>query len=382
MSALLTPTACPPLPAPDARWPEWVSYGLRWACVPEPTSVLLRAWAVEVPPAVEVCKITSRSVTLHAYTEAQPGPRWLALYNATWPAYRRWYASTGLASRPSLNECRRALSQHLPELIPTWERLCRLSGDDAVAARMLSMWRLPPFAVGCSQVVVPGQHPVLLRNYDYDQALFEGVVASTNYSGHRRVLGTSDLLWGLLDGMNEDGLAISLTFGGRPGAGEGFGIPIVLRYVLETCATVDQAVSALRRIPIAQSYNVALVDTTGRHATVFVGPGQSAVVSQLDATTNHRLNQVEYPAAAARFNSVGRLTRLDQLRADNASGEQLVAAMLQPPLRNDQFEIGFGTLYTVKYEPAAGTATWHWPETSWTRRFDDPDDVRTVTLAP
>jgi len=72
---------------------------------------------------------------------------------------------------------------------------------------------------------------------------------------------------------------------------------------------------------------------------------------------------------------------LDQLRADDASAEQLVAAMLRPPLRNDQFEIGFGTLYTAMYEPAAGTATWHWPETSWTRRFDDPDDVRTVNLA-
>jgi predicted choloylglycine hydrolase len=246
---------------------------------------------------------------------------------------------------------------------------------------MLSMWGLPPFATGCSQVVLPGEQPVLIRNYDYDQSLFEAVIASTNYSGHRRVLGTSDLLWGLLDGMNEDGLAISLTFGGRPGAGEGFGIPIVLRYVLETCATVEQAISALRRIPVAQSYNVALVDTTGRHATVFVAPGQDAVVSPLNATTNHRLNQVEHPAAAARINSVGRLARLNQLRADDASGERLLAAMLQPPLRNDQFEIGFGTLYTVQYEPAAGTATWYWPETSWTRGFDSRDDVRTVNLA-
>src|SRR6185503_6350961 len=307
-------------------------------------------------------------------------PRWRALWDATWPAYRRWYTREGLAARPSLDECRRALSQYLPELMPTWERLCRLSGDDSVAARMLSMWGLPAFAVGCSQVVIPGEQPVLIRNYDYDQSLFEAVVASTNYSGHRRVLGTSALLWGLLDGMNEDGLAVSLTFGGRPGGGEGFGIPIVLRYVLETCATVEQAVSALRRIPVAQSYNVALVDTIGNHATVFVAPQQRAVVSRLDATTNHRLDLVEHPAHAARFNSVGRLTRLNQLRADDASAEQLVAAMLRPPLRNDQFEIGFGTLYTAMYEPAAGTATWHWPETSWTRRFDDPDDVRTVNL--
>ena len=74
-----------------------------------------------------------------------------------------------------------------------------------------------------------------------------------------------------------------------------------------------------------------MVDTFGNHATVFVAPDQPAVVSRLDATTNHRLDLVEYPAHAARFNSVGRLTRLDELRADEASGEQLIAAMLQPP---------------------------------------------------
>ena len=369
MTALLAPAAAPPLPSPGARWQEWVTYGLRWALVVERAAV------------VEPVKTTTRTLTVHAYREAEPGPRWRALYDAIWPAYRRWYTREGLAARPSLDECRRALSRYLPELMPTWERLCRLSGDDPVAARMLSMWGLPAFAVGCSQVVVPGEQPILIRNYDYDQSLFEGVIASTNYSGHRRVLGTSDLLWGLLDGMNEDGLAVSLTFGGRPGGGEGFGIPIVLRYVLETCATVEQAVIALRRIPVAQSYNVAMVDTIGNHATVFVAPGEPAVVSRLDATTNHRLDQVEYPATAARLNSVGRLARLDRLRADDASGEQLVAEMLQPPLRNNQFEIGFGTLYTAKYEPAAGTATWHWPETSWTRRFDDPDGVRTVNLA-
>jgi len=382
MSALLTKLASPHLPSPDARWQDWLTYGLRWASVLEPTSVMEPASAVERAPVAGLVGTTSRTLTIHAYRESRPGPRWRGLYDATWPAYRSWYTQEGLAARPSLDECRCALSQHLPELLPTWERLCRLSGGDPVTARMLSMWGLPAFAVGCSQVVVPGEMPVLIRNYDYDQSLFEGVVASTNYSGHRRVLGTSDMLWGLLDGMNEDGLASSLTFGGRPGGGKGFGIPIVLRYVLETCATVEQAVSALRRIPVAQSYNVALVDTTGSHATVFVAPEQPAVVSQLDATTNHRLDQVEHPATAARFNSVGRLTRLDQLRAEDASGERLVAAMLQPPLRNDQFEIGFGTLYTAKYEPAAGTATWHWPETSWTRRFNDPDGARTVNLAP
>ncbi len=370
MNAALATAAPPEPPAPGSHWRDWVTYGLSWAAV---------APVTQSAPATVTGR--GRLMTVRAYREPVPGPRWRALYDATWPAYRSWYTREGLAARPSVRECRHALTRYMPELVPTWERLCRLSGHDNVAARMLSMWRLPAFAVGCSQVVLPGEQPTLLRNYDYDQTLFEAVIASTDYSGSRRVLGTSDMLWGLLDGMNEDGLAVSLTFGGRPDVGEGFGIPIVLRYVLETCATVAQSISALGRIPVSQSYNIALVDSVGDHATVFVAPGEPAEVSELHATTNHRLDRVEHRSHAARFNSVGRQSRLDEIRTGATSTSQLVTAMLAPPVRNDQFEDGFGTLYTAEYRPALGTATWHWPETSWTRRFDDPDDIREVRLA-
>ena len=76
-------------------------------------------------------------------------------------------------------------------------------------------WNPPPFLTGCSQAVVPDGGPALIRNYDWDYRLFNGVVARTAYAG-RRVLGTLDCLWGLLDGVNDAGLAVSLTFGGRP----------------------------------------------------------------------------------------------------------------------------------------------------------------------
>jgi predicted choloylglycine hydrolase len=369
MTATLATVAPQPLPAPESDWRTWVTYGLSWAAA-SPVADVARTAEVE----------KGRFMTVHAYRETTSGPRWRALFDATWPAYRSWYTREGLAARPSLPDCRDALARYMPELIPTWERLCRQSGDNPVAARMLTMWRLPAFAVGCSQAVLPGEQPTLVRNYDYDPALFEAVIASTDYSGRRRVIGTSDMLWGLLDGMNDDGLAVSLTFGGRPDVGDGFGIPIVLRYVLETCATVEEAVDALGRIPVSQSYNVAVIDCTGDHATVFVAPGQPAEVSGLPATTNHRLDQIEHPTHAARFNSAGRLTQLNQLLSSAPSHTQLVSAMLVPPVRNDQFDAGFGTLYTAEYRPADGVATWHWPETSWTRRFDDPDDFRKVRL--
>ena len=177
MTALLTELASPPLPSPDAHWQEWVDYSLRWASVDERHSMMESAAVITRGPVAGLASETSRNLTLHAYRETRPGARWQALYAATWPAYRRWYAREGLAARPSLDECRSALAQHLPELLPTWERLCHLTGDDPVAARMLSMWGLPAFSVGCSQVVIPGEQPTLIRNYDYDQALFEGVIA-------------------------------------------------------------------------------------------------------------------------------------------------------------------------------------------------------------
>ena len=88
MQALLSPASSPPLPAPDSHWQDWVTYGLRWASL------------IERAPALEPHKTATRTLTLHAYREPQPGPRWRALYDATWPAYRRWYTREGLDARP------------------------------------------------------------------------------------------------------------------------------------------------------------------------------------------------------------------------------------------------------------------------------------------
>jgi len=188
-------------------------------------------------------------LTMYGIREDAPDTRWQLLFESTWPAYRRWYASEGLDRRPALATCRAALRRHMPELVSTWERLAALAGDDEVAARMLSLWDPPPFDPGCAQLVLHHPQRVLIRNYDYSPALFEQVVYSSRF-GRRRVIGSGDCLWGLLDGMNDDGLVVSFTFGGRPGSGPGFGISLVVRYLLEVCATVQSVRAVLERIGI------------------------------------------------------------------------------------------------------------------------------------
>ena len=51
--------------------------------------------------------------------------------------------------------------------------------------------------------------------------------------------------------------------GGRRAEGEGFGIAIVLRYILETCAKAKDALKVLKRVPVHLPYNLAILDRGG-----------------------------------------------------------------------------------------------------------------------
>lgn len=67
------------------------------------------------------------------------------------------------------------LARHMPELVPTWERLAGLAGGDPLAAQMLTLYNPPAYLTGCSQAVHLGQ-PALVRNYDYAPEPLERVV--------------------------------------------------------------------------------------------------------------------------------------------------------------------------------------------------------------
>ena len=248
----------------------------------------------------------------------------------------------------------------MPELVTTHRRLVELAGQDDTLAAMLTLWNPPPFIVACSQTVVRDREtrePVLVRNYDYDPRLFEAAVYRSQWAT-RRVLGTGDCLWGLVDGINDSGLAVSLTFGGRRAIGDGFGIPLVIRYVLEVAGDVPSAIEVLRRLPHQLSYNVTVCDRKGQVATVFVAPDRPAQVTDRRAVTNHP-EAVEWPEHAAWVRSVERLEALHAHAADDA--DTVTAAMLAPPLIARRWDSGFATLFTAAYRPVSGRLDYHWP---------------------
>jgi predicted choloylglycine hydrolase len=346
--------------------PDWV----RWL-PPEAVEAIDRYWK----PVWEQLRLLpahrehGEELELEAVEELAPGAKWKARFDAMWPGYRAWYLREGEAARPDLATATAALERHMPELMPVYERLVELGGGDELAARMLTLYRPPGFVVGCSQGAWTRGEPVLVRNYDYPADRLEGIVYLTEWTG-RRVLGMSDCLWGLLDGINDAGLAISLTFGGRPDVGDGFAIPLVVRYVLETCATVGEGRAALERIPVHAPQNLTLLDRSGDVLTAYVGPGRPPSFHAVAATTNHQ-GKVEWPEYAAAIRSEERERCVLDLLADpEMSRERFIAAFLEPPLRSTQYAAGFGTLYTAAYHPADGSAELSWPGSSWALSLD------------
>ena len=286
--------------------------------------------------------------------ELELGPKWAAIFEERWPHYREWFLREGEEARPSYATSARMLRAHMPELMDAYERVVELAGGGDLAARMLSLYRPPPYLAACSQGVWSGDDgPMLVRNYDYAPSRMEGIIWSTRL-GERRVIGMSDCLWGLLDGMNDAGLAVSLTFGGRRVLGDGFGIPLVVRYLLETCDDVASAREALARLPYALAHNLTVVDTAGEVLTAYLSPDREPFFRSVPAATNHQ-GMVEWPEQARATRTIERERCILDLLADpDTTAASFEESFLRSPLFSTAYDSGFGTLYTAVYRPARG----------------------------
>lgn len=300
----------------------------------------------------------------------KPGEKWQKLFNTYWPAYKAWYNSKGAAHVPDLETSQAALKKYMPKMWPTYQQLCKLANADDVAARFLTGFQPPAYISGCSQAVLTGKEIQLVRNYDYHPDLMEGTQLLSAWNG-KKVIATSDCLVGAVDGMNDDGLAISLTFGGRKEVGVGFGIPFILRYVLEFCSNVEEAVDTLVKIPSHMSYNVTVVDKTGTYKTVQLSPDNEPVVTDAAFTTNHQ-GTVDWPENAAFNKTLERSAFLEKmLSKKDIDGISVSDAFLKKPLYNTLFKEGFGTLFTAVYRPAEGVVETRWPDVSVRQTFDN-----------
>lgn len=303
-------------------------------------------------------------LNFRSLTEECPSDALRQVFVHGWPGWSEWMRNRRTTCAKDVRDARLALRQHMPEFENLWDSWLEVCGDDPETAVFLSFWSPPRYLVHCSQAVLMDDHgPLLVRNYDLDPKLNESTFLSTNWRG-RRVAGMVEGIVGLADGMNDAGLAASLTFGGRTVSSKGFGIPLIIRYVLEMCADVPQAVEALRAVPSHMSYNVTVADAAGDWATVMMAPDRPAIVTRAPFTTNHQLG-IEWPRHGRFSNSQGRANHLKVMFENlHLTTDQFVHEFLTAPLASTGYDKGFGTIYTAAYRPQARTMSLHWMDGS------------------
>ncbi len=321
------------------------------------------------------------TLRFRAVEEASPGPKLAALFAAHWPAYCRWFKRDGDAARPTYGASRRMLGRHMPEIVPLYDRIVALVGGGNDEARFLALVNPPPFIAGCAQAALTQDRPTLVRNYDYRPEWCDAVLLATAWDDVR-VIAMTDCLWGVLDGMNDRGLAVSLTYGARRAVGEGFGVTLVQRYLLQTCADVPQACAALQCLPVQLAYNLTLLDRGGNCVTAWIGPGRAARIVSTPVAVN-RQGAVEWPAHARAWDTERRERVLEDCLRDAAlSPERLRGEFLRAPLFRPMHSGGWGTLYTTTYLPGAGAMRCDWLDGGWSQRFDNFTEATHVAHYP
>ena len=320
--------------------------------------------------------------TFRAIKNDQDNLRWQSLFNSFWPSYKQWYQSKQqdkINSR-ELQRGQKALKLFMPEIVPVYEQLCERVNDDPIAMQFLTLFEPPAYLINCSQAVFFDEQPILIRNYDLSPDLSENTVFHSSWLG-RNIISTNECLWGADDGLNDAGLALSLTFGGSREVGSGFGIPLIMRYVLQTCDTVRQAIEQLNRIPSHMAYNITLVDQSGDYATVMLAPQQQAVVTRQAAVTNHQ-QKIVWPEQAEFSRTLERSDHLNTvLNKKGFNEQQLVDTFHRSPLYSTNYEQRFGTVFTAVYKPLSGSMAYHWPNQIWPHSFEQfNESQKTVTL--
>ena len=301
------------------------------------------------------------TLTFDAVSEQAPGAKWHKRWLRSWPAYEAWFVARGGDAGPERSACRAALDRHMPELLPIYDQLVAIAGGGDRAARFLSTWCPPRYLGGCSLAAMSdGTDVRLLRNYDLAPDLNEGLLLRSEWSG-RPVMGMVEFLWGLSDGINDAGLSVALAYGGRSETGEGFGVTTILRYVLEVCDTVEEALIVLDRVPSHMAYNLVLADASGATASVELAPGGGAKRMPRAIATNHQ-SGAAVPDRAAFTRTYDRHNYLSTLQV---GVRDLHSSFTRAPLRQDRFAEGFGTLFTAEYDPRARSMRLIWENECW-----------------
>ncbi len=137
----------------------------------------------------------------------------------------------------------------------------------------------------CSQIAVlssvtDDKHVYVGRSYEWTYAEEDLRLCTTRIEGKAKHIGFSIFLFGRADGINEHGVSATFTGGGIfgvPCRQKGFQSHLVIRSILDSCRSVDDAVKFIQKIPMSGFFSLMIVDRSSDAALVEFADGVSDI---------------------------------------------------------------------------------------------------------
>ena len=237
----------------------------------------------------------------------------------------------------SLRNAQAALQTYAPNI---WQELHGLADglkiplERAVAEYSNARLRYPPR--GCSAVMSGGLYG---RNYDYDVGHYDRILVAIQPQG-----------------VNAHGLCVGLHQVNNGAWQPGLACILIVRMVLDQCATTRDAIALLRRIPHGGGYNYSLMDGGGTAAVVEAAPAAVAVrEGEQLGCSNHFLSPALQAYNRRNPGSWRHLPPLEEFARQQLPADRLFKALNNSlsPVFDHRYSSGSGTMHTIVCTPAA-----------------------------
>ncbi|MCA1054078.1 C45 family peptidase [Rossellomorea aquimaris] len=219
-------------------------------------------------------------------------------------------------------------------------------------ASLFSGYDLPRVeAMGCSALIT---NEYYVRNYDFSPLFYDGLFTLTQSTSSYASAGYNLQGIGRHDGVNEHGLVVGLHFVNNNEHAKGMSAWTTIRMILDTCSTVNEAISLLKEIPHSASYNFSMGDPKGNLAVVETSPEKILIRDQVDSLscTNHFQHEMHvHKNRQSIDSSVTRDQYMQDLMKVGLSQYDLFEKFSSKysPLFYRNYDELFGTLHTFSY---------------------------------
>ncbi|PAV31615.1 hypothetical protein CIL05_02870 [Virgibacillus profundi] len=253
----------------------------------------------------------------------------------------------------TMNDANKLFEHFAPHLLDEIQGLAdALEISVTKAASLFSGYGIPGFeGMGCSSVV---NQRYAVRNYDFSPEIYDHRLVFIQSEGSFSSVGHSLHVIGRHEGVNEKGLYAAFHFVEKERPKLGLTASTVIRIILDTCESTEDAVDLLKQLPHSWGYNFSIGDRDGNTAIVEIMSDEIRVRKSegiLLCTNHYQHHDLIDKNKNDYTNSYRRIEDLEEKGVNRLTGKEAFDWFKTPDsaMFYKDYKNLFGTLHTFAY---------------------------------